>query len=266
MVRSIETELLWLKRIVIGTVSIVAGFFLYDLLIDAFFNSRFQLLPFLAFWGLTSYIVLPRIHRALTKLYVPDYFIGRVRTADGLLADPVNIAFNGSKKQLIKAFTDAGWVIADPITLKSTWRIASGTVLKRSYPSAPVSPLYLFGKQQAIAFQMEVNGNPHARHHVRFWPSPDEWWLPGGRAVDWVGAATYDRSVGLSLLTGQITHKIDENTDEERDFVWQSLSPMQVTTEQLQHFMTAYHCRAGGGDRIKTDGTMVIMSAKSSTK
>jgi hypothetical protein len=32
---------------------------------------------------------------------------------------------------------------------------------------------------------------------------------PGGLAVDWPAAGTYDRSVGLSLFTLQITHGND---------------------------------------------------------
>ena len=39
------------------------------------------------FWGLLAYLVLPRLHRILTSIYVPDYFIGRTRTSDGLLGD-----------------------------------------------------------------------------------------------------------------------------------------------------------------------------------
>ena len=43
--------------------------------------------------------------------------------------------------------------------------------------------------------------------------------LKGGRKVDWLAAATYDRSVGLSTLTFQVTHKIDADIDVERDYV-----------------------------------------------
>ena len=31
----------------------------------------------IAFWVLLAYLVLPRLHRILTTIYVPDYFIGR---------------------------------------------------------------------------------------------------------------------------------------------------------------------------------------------
>ena len=43
--------------------------------------------------------------------------------------------------------------------------------------------------------------------------------LPGGYDADWLAAGTYDRSVGLSLFTFQVTHKIEQDTDVERDFI-----------------------------------------------
>ena len=48
--------------------------------------------------------------------------------------------------------------------------------------------------------------------------------LPGGYAVDWLAAGTYDKSVGLSLFTLQVTHKIEENTDIERDYIVETVS------------------------------------------
>jgi hypothetical protein len=260
--KHLATLLLWLKRL--GLVAFIAflGWEIYDRLIRSVIDGNFRFSAFIALWLLTAYIVLPRIHRFLTRLYVPDYFIGRVRTQDGLLADPVNLAVNGSKRQLQQMFTEAGWVEADPITLGSAWRMVVSSLLRKSYPSAPVSPLFLFGVQQSVAFQQEVNGNPHARHHVRFWKTPHSWWLPGGTKVDWLGAATYDHSVGFSLFTGQITHKIAEDTDQERNYVWRSLNSKKVSLQRLPHFMTAYRTRAGGGDAIMTDGTLFIISTR----
>ena len=54
----------------------------------------------IAFWVLLAYLVLPRLHRILTTIYVPEYFIGRARTSDGLLGDPVNLALLGDADQI----------------------------------------------------------------------------------------------------------------------------------------------------------------------
>ena len=57
---------------------------------------------------------------------------------------------------------------------------SASTLTRRSYGEAPVSPLFLFSRQQDFAYQQEVDGNPAQRHHVRFWQCPDAWLLPGG--------------------------------------------------------------------------------------
>ncbi|MDR7183764.1 hypothetical protein J2X85_000787 [Microbacterium trichothecenolyticum] len=219
---------------------------------------------FLAFWVLLAYLVLPRLHRILTTIYVPDYFIGRTRTSDGLLGDPVNLAFHGTGDQIRASLEAAGWTEADPVTLGSSWRIITSTLTRRSYDEAPVSPLFLFGRQQDFAYQQEVDGNPAQRHHVRFWRCPDDWLLPGGRRVDWLAAGTFDTSVGLSLFTLQVTHRIDADTDVERDHIVQTVTDAdsRVTVDIIPDFATGYHARNGGGDSIRTDGDLPIVDVR----
>ncbi|MGN6204635.1 LssY C-terminal domain-containing protein [Humibacter sp.] len=219
---------------------------------------------FVLFWALLAYLVLPRLHSILTRIYVPNYFIGRARTSDGLLGDPINLALLGTQAQLETAMADAGWTRADPVTARSSWRIVTSTLLRRSYDEAPVSPLLLFGRQQDLAYQQEVLGNPAKRHHVRFWKCPDDWRLPGGERADWLGAATFDRRVGLSLFTLQVTHKIDANTDIERDYVVGSVEKADASVHVgvIQDFSTGYHARNGGGDSIITDGNLPVVDLR----
>ncbi|WP_243226599.1 LssY C-terminal domain-containing protein [Microbacterium sp. CIAB417] len=218
----------------------------------------------IAFWVLLAYLVLPRLHRILTMIYVPDYFIGRTRTSDGLLGDPVNLAFMGSAEQIEEVLRRAGWTKADPVTLASSWRIITSTLTRRSYDEAPVSPLFLFSRQQDFAYQQEVDGNPAQRHHVRFWRCPDDWLLPGGRRVDWLAAGTFDTAVGLSLFTLQVTHRIDADTDVERDHIVQTVTAAEprVSVDVIADFSTGYHARNGGGDSIRTDGDLPIVDVR----
>ncbi len=220
-----------------------------------------QLLLLIVFWAMVAYLVLPRLHRILTSIYLPDYFIGRTRTADGLLGDPVNLALRGSEAQVHHAMVAAGWTRADELDLASGWGIVANTVRRRSYPSAPVSPLFLFRRRQDFTYQQEVAGSPSRRHHVRFWRCPDGWLLPGGVAVDWLAAGTYDRSVGLSLFTFQVTHKIDAQVDVERDHIVATVVGAEpaVTHSVIDDFATGYHSRNGGGDLIVTDGDLPIL-------
>jgi hypothetical protein len=221
----------------------------------------------IAFWVLLAYLVLPRLHRILTMIYVPDYFIGRTRTSDGLLGDPVNLAFMGSAEQIEQVLRRAGWTKADPVTLASSWRIVTSTLTRRSYDEAPVSPLFLFSRQQDFAYQQEVDGNPAQRHHVRFWRCPDDWLLPGGRRVDWLAAGTFDTAVGLSLFTLQVTHRIDADTDIERDHIVQTVTAAEprVRVDVIADFSTGYHARNGGGDSIRTDGDLPIVDVRGVT-
>lgn len=225
------------------------------------FRYAWSVLLFVPVWAIMAYLVLPRLHRMLSDLYVPDYFFGRTRTADGLLGDPVNLGVDGTAEQLDAVMTRAGWHRADEITAMSTWGIIVSTLTRRSYPTAPVSPLMLFGRRHDVAYQQEVAGNPKQRHHVRFWHCPPGWLLPGGAQTDWLGAGTYDTDVGLSLFTLQVTHRIDENTDIERDFVVQSAREADpaVRVRDLRDFTTGYHSRNGGGDRFITDGHLPIL-------
>ncbi len=103
------------------------------------------------FWVVVTYLLLPRLHRILTRVYVPGYFIGRARTSDGLLGDPVNITFLGEEGQVHAVMTAAGWIRADDLSLASGRKIVTSTLSRRSYPQAPVSPLHLFDRQQDFA-------------------------------------------------------------------------------------------------------------------
>ena len=226
--------------------------------------------PGLSWWGLAglvlmwvvlAYLALPRLNRMMTAIYVPDYFIGRTRTSDGLLGDPLNLAVRGTGEQLATVMRRAGWIDADPVTLRSSIRIVRSTLTRRSYSRAPVSPLLLFDRPQDIAFQQEVEGNPAQRHHVRFWRTPQGWPLPGGAYVDWLAGGTYDRRVGLSLFTLQITHKIDADIDVERDHIVDTVTRAEpaVTVDVLRDFTTSYHSRNGGGDSVHTDGDLPVL-------
>jgi len=255
------TVLAVLQRLLYLAVTVAVGWAVYFFLLARLSRGPEQAWVFLPVWLILAYALLPRVHKILSSLYIPDYFIGRARTGDGVLGDPVNLAVVGTEEELRRAMLSAGWVEADPITPATAWHTLVSTVLGRSYPAAPVSSLYVFGNRQDLAFQREIDGNPRKRHHVRFWKCPPGWMLPGGLSVDWVGAGTYDRSVGLSLFTFQITHKIADRTDEERDFIIATLQAAEAvqSVHVILNYSSGYHHRNGGGDAIRTDGHLPII-------
>jgi hypothetical protein len=186
-----------------------------------------------------------------------DDIPGVTQTGDGHPGDPLNVALIGTETEVKRILLAAQWRPADPLGLRSDLEIAEATVLKRSYDTAPVSNLYLFGRKQDLAFEQPVGGDPRKRNHVRFWRS--EKTGPDGRPV-WIGAATYDERVGLSHTTGQITHHISPDVDAERDHLFQNLEATGGLSETytIDDFHKICEGRNGGGDPWHTDGRLLV--------
>ena len=111
-------------------------------------------------YAAAAYIILPRsVHlglRILRRKHVPSYTL----TGDGLPGDPVNVVLVGTLAQLRAAFASAGWAEADPLNLKSSWRMVRAFVFNAPYPTAPFSTLYLFGRGQDVGFQKCIDNSP----------------------------------------------------------------------------------------------------------
>lgn len=244
------------------------AFHIYETFFRNILTKQIHIFSYILFWIFTTYVLLPKLIRQLTKLYVPDYFIGRTKTIEGLLGDPVNLAFYGSQEDIIEAFENTQWCLADPLNIKSATTIVTHTLLGKPYKHAPVSNLYLFNKKQELAFELEVGNSPRKRHHIRFWKTPDDFHLPGGRQVDWLAAATFDDNVGLSLFTGQVTHKIDADVDKERNQIIKTLQQYNphIQVEEMKYFTDSYRSRNGGGDVIYTDGSLLIVKFEKAVK
>jgi LssY C-terminus len=206
---------------------------------------------------LTAYVVLPLAWKRDVARHPTLFDAPRVtHTIDGIPGDPVNVALEGSEADVIRALRMTKWYPADPITLRSSLRIAIDSVLRDPDDEAPVSTLELFGRKQDLAFEQPVGDNPRQRHHVRFWR-----WdrLEDGREV-WFGAATYDERVGLSHTTGQVTHHIGPDIDAERDRILSQLQQAGLASEVywMPRFHTELHGRNGGGDPWHTDGRLGV--------
>jgi hypothetical protein len=179
-------------------------------------------------------------------------------TGFGHPGDPLNIAVIGTIEQLKVAMLAANWLSADALGLRSDILIATDTVFDRSYNDAPVSSLYLFGRKQDLAFEQGIGHSPSRRHHVRFWQTTSNDSV--GRPI-WIGSASFDQSVGFSHTTGQITHHISSDVDQEREHVMETLSETKHVSEiyRVPEFHTIKQGRNGGGDLWKTDGELGVV-------
>ena len=263
-----ETPLWPIQEILDGVFFVVGAalvLWLGWIVVTVDFDGWFAIGSVFLFWVLLAYVGLPRLQEVLSKIYVPDYFIGRSLTEIGVLGDPINLALDGSEADIHAAMTRAGWVRADELTIRSSWGIVLSSVLRRPYPEAPVSSLFLLGQRQAFAYQQEVDGNASQRHHVRFWPVPDGWKLPGGFRVGWLAAATYDRAVGISLFTLQVTHRVAADIDIERDYVINTVRYVEpeASLRVIREYSSAFTTRNGGGDVVRTDGSLPILDLTS---
>jgi hypothetical protein len=209
-------------------------------------------------WFVVAYLILPAALRYYAHRHPAlDDVPGITHTANGSPGDPLNVALIGTEDELKKIMLAAKWYPADPLTLRSCLRIASASVLKRPYDAAPVSNLYLWGRKQDLAFEQAVGKSPRHRHHVRFWRSAKV--DPDGRPI-WVGSAIYDKRVGLSRRTGQITHVTEPDIDAERDLLFRDLKETGDLSEV--YFMDGFHKilkgKNGGGDPWYTDGRLEV--------
>lgn len=175
-------------------------------------------------------------------------------TVSGIPGDPLNLLIIGSKSRLTEAMVAAGWTAATAVTLGSSLEIAESSVLHRSYPNAPVSDLFLFGRREDMAFEKPVGADPRQRHHVRFWMAPE---VDSSGRNAWWGAATYDKDIGFSHTTGQITHHISADIDGERDGIVSDLLRVgAINTSKTESGFQALAGKNGGGDAWQTDGNL----------
>jgi hypothetical protein len=219
----------------------------------------------LVLWAVIAYLALPIFWKRHEMRHPALDNAPRLTQTGSLIpGDPLNLSFIGQESDLVAAMLASGWHPADPITLKSSLRIAESTVFHRSYIDAPVSNLYLFGRKEDLAFEKPAGRDASKRHHVRFWraPTPDA----QGRPC-WFGAVTFDRSVGFSHTTGQITHHIAANVDAERDGLIADLRAVGriQSLEWEDDFQPTGEGRNGGGDRWQTDRRLPIIVLKTAT-
>ncbi|SRR5579871_86382 len=179
------------------------------------------------------------------------------QTASGIPGDALNVGLVGSKEDVVRAMHVAGWFSADPITLRTSVEIIGSVVLDRPYHDAPVSPLYYEGKKEQLAFEKPDGRSADRRHHVRFWQVLEHG--TDGRPV-WLGSVTFDRGVGLSRDTGQVTHHIAPNIDAERDLLMHDLQDAGMVQNFFQVSGTGptLFGRNGEGDPYYTDGEIYV--------
>ena len=210
-----------------------------------------------ASYAVLAYIVLPMAwtyHRHQPGLATKPVLTA---TKQNIPGDPINVGFVGDREDLVRAMHEAGWFAADDITLRTCVDIVGSVLLDRPYKTAPISPLYYEGRVQDLAYQKADGVSADHRHHVRLWLALENG--AEGRPI-WLGASTYDRGVGLSHYTGQVTHRIAPQIDQERAFLIDNLKTAGMVTTQysISGVGPTLMGRNGNGNLYQTDGDIWI--------
>ncbi len=133
--------------------------------------------------------------------------------------DPLNVVIVGESETVLRALTRAGWSFTHRINLRTVRREVASAVAGESYPVAPVSSLYAFGRKQDVALQ-RARRSISQRNHMRLWLAPFRY---GGQSV-WLGQVSRDIGIKVTPKSPTLTtHVIDPQVDTTREYLLHSL-------------------------------------------
>jgi LssY C-terminus len=189
----------------------------------------------------------------------------RIGDKDGNPGDMVNFLILGSEDSMKKVFTAAGWVHVDADVRGTVLQGLIVSLSKESYLTMPMSPLYLFGRQQDYGWaHAEPISVVASRNHLRIWKAPFQ---VNGQTV-WVGAATHDIGFERDNRNNGITHKIDPDIDLERDYVEKTLSATGDVAE-VSHFTpenSLKEAKTATGGTFHSNGQVLVLKLRDTSK
>jgi LssY C-terminus len=173
----------------------------------------------------------------------------------------VNILIVGTKDQVVKLFTAAGWVHVDSSVQDTVLSAITDSLEKKDYLTMPMSTLYLFDRPQDYGFaHAEPVRVAMSRNHLRVWKSP---YQVDGRTL-WCVAATQDVGFERDERNNKLTHKIDPAIDGEREYVNDTLSRTGLVVERTHvtppNPLTAASTATGGS--FHSDGRILVLVLK----
>jgi hypothetical protein len=186
----------------------------------------------------------------------------RPTTGSGVPGDPVNVAFEGSRAEILAALKAIGWLVADPLSVRNDLHMAQAAVSRHPYPTAPVSSLYLFKRMEDFAVEHELGSTISRRDHMRLWDTQRS--DPSTHLELWIGDAS--RDIGVEVLYRHhlpvgTTHHIDPNLDAERSLIVGEMQKDGLVTSVVMEpgIGATSNGRNGGGDRFYTDGKVAVI-------
>lgn len=182
----------------------------------------------------------------------------RVVDAEGTQGDRVNFIIVASENQVKDALASAGWVTVDRTTKDAIFRGILASMSKQAYVTIPMSQLMMFNRPQDYGY---AQGDPlrviAARHHFRIWKAP---FTVGSQTV-WVGAGTHDIGFDRDQRNGRVTHKIDPDTDKEREYIVRSLTESGgvISTDYMTFTDPVKDAKTAHGGSFHSDGRTAVV-------
>jgi LssY C-terminus len=177
--------------------------------------------------------------------------------------DLVNFVLVGTQEQVTSAFKAAGWVLADKTDKDAVVSALLATLQKNVYVAVPMSILYLFGRPQDFGYERaEAVMVANQRNHFRIWQAPFK--TPQNQPL-WAGAGTHDIGIERDQRSANaITHKIDQDVDNERDFIGETLQ-QAGQVEAMSYMMRSNpikSAKTATGGSIQSDGRVLVIVLK----
>jgi hypothetical protein len=149
-------------------------------------------------------------------------------------------------------------VIVDKDVKSSILRGALGALSQEAYLSMPMSELRVFDRAQDYGFaQSDPIKTVAERHHFRIWKAP---FTAGGWTV-FVGAGTHDIGFDKDQRNNKVTHKIDPDTDKEREYIGESLRQSGQVIKSDYHTPkdTITKANTAHGQEFFSDGRILLI-------
>lgn len=181
----------------------------------------------------------------------------------GNQGDLVNFVLIGTQDQVTSAFKAAGWIVADKTDKDAVVSALLATLQKNVYVAVPMSILYLFGRPQDFGYERaEAVMVANQRNHFRIWQAP---FAASQNQLIWAGAGTHDIGIERDDRSKDaITHKIDQDVDNERDFIAATLQ--QAGQVEAMSYMTRPNpiktTKTATGGNIQSDGRVLVIVLK----
>lgn len=132
---------------------------------------------------------------------------------DGSHQEPIGLIYVGSESSLVSAFKDAGWQVADKPSIATLTRAIAAAISNSPYLNAPVTPTFLDGAVQDLAFERpQGSATVRRRHHTRWWKTH---FTLGGQPV-WVATQSFDSRLEIGSAIPLPTHHIEPDIDAEQ--------------------------------------------------